>query len=1829
MSNSYRIRTKPGVDSSIKILIDQEFEYLEILSLKILQSQIYTRQCSDYGVIVGRVSINNGFGIPNAKVSVFIPLDSMDENDPVISELYPYKTLSDLNEDGYRYNLLPYKQQHPGHNPTGTFFTREDVLINPTLIEVYDKYYKYNAITNDSGDYMIFGVPVGAQTVVVDLDLSDIGEFSLAPQDLIRMGITTESQVSGTNFKSSTNLRELPQIITFVRNLEVEPLWGQPEICNLGITRTDFDLSAEFNINITPTAIFMGSLVSSIEEQYVKKSCKPTLTSGALCSLVAGPGEILAIRHTIAQDSNGRPILETIDLESGGQVIDENGTWLVDLPMNLDYVITNEFGEQVISDDPKNGIPTKGRYRFKVKWNQSPSVSADPIKRGYFLVPNIKEYGWKKTGNINVDPLTNNTATAVNQDAAQRSYAFSLDWADYGLIGTSMGNQMIDEAIRCEDKFYEFQYNKVYTVSQLITQYRNGYGNWRIIAVKDILDSDVKCSSDNNKFPTNDAVYRFDLIYLLFTIMMFVFRPILYVLLLVVHILAFFLMLIGPILAIIAIVVYLVVITVCTLINAIIWALNGIPFVSIDYLDCPDVEDIKRTVDLLLNLYKKFTNLRLPNLSYPDCEFCQCTDGDAIVIDNADYPAAVATVAQTAQEAGANAVLTPFELSTNYNATSPYNTDNLVYESLFAGASLGNANQANNPLTPQTRAPKLKSVSGGQGNQGNDYAFTTSLTQSERLNLFNTKAKFFRNDINNNPGGGVNIINVSFNPNDIGVTHQDNVIVLMVDPGSASTFLPGNLITFQDPVNSTDPNMTGFTSINDYGTTSSTGTTVNNKPGSTSNVGNITVQYADYTNGNGPALTKTYTSQQADNDAQYAKFPMDVEYFQVITAQTYSDYLVICNQPGSFGTYHGLKNRFIDNSMKFNRIFGKNLGPGYWINELNINYPGAFPLIKPSLYFPEMNEQIVVFLVRGVDPYSTRSNCEYDLSVLYGDTVTFNTYGFTGRVKVTSGVGGAPKYHLNQPIKPGFKNVRHNLTNNFDTDTYSGQKLYFDSFHYQPSPTGPAAFSGFNSNLQTYYSSLDNGSMSFTPQAGSPNLDTGFNSDTTYGVNVDGNINYFAREFNSQPGLFDPNTYNYLAPINPYNVPNTNFPNTVSRGYYDNEIIEGGSGMYCQTFVRAFSVAAPFASISMAGTYDYKSYYYAPKYPIANMSYNLGGTRKIIMRSDRLPTSTTLQNNLNNSFALHTNVNFSVYSISDDGTSVQAQGVGGGQSGSLTGSTADSLSDGETEPQIISSVIDSFNCGAMINLDCYKEVNGELVVDYTGPCGYTFWNKKLVTKGCYTFITTIFLSLISDFKLLTEWISRLLITFAACRNVWGHLFTNNWINGTLYAFNFNNDVTFTSPLSPNPNQARYSYCDDVVIFHNSTNTFYYRSSPWDRTDFIGQNRATPNAFTSALFGGYGGNMYNLLYPTTIMDLGPRNDYLQDIVMSDKYDGYVVNKLKSTTFSDVTELLNLFVITRLANQNFLQLLIAGGNVFSYFSRVKNMVDGDYAQSISINSELGVAPFQSANYPDRPGQDSIYINTLSDKDQVFGIFYQSDTRLRDLISPKRTIIDDTVPATNVCAFSNIEVSSQDVPFYQWEVSANEVGSNDSIFGSQNNGWMTDPLSANSFFTKKYQSLDRIEPASRYFRTNSTAMTKYFKGYLYSVEPRTVNGVCSIFGNVLTIGSVNPPLLQEGFVLSAAGIIPNTTIISQLTVTLPSTAAGGSGTYLIDTPQNFGGGPFTAVGFIYSGVLSTQDQNTPKGRVINTGAPFYFYFGLKRGGTAFDRFVIKWVDTNTITA
>ena len=59
-NKSVRIKTKIG-DKNLTVNLDQNFDFLEILSLKISQQDLYRTFCADYGVLVGRVIANKGF----------------------------------------------------------------------------------------------------------------------------------------------------------------------------------------------------------------------------------------------------------------------------------------------------------------------------------------------------------------------------------------------------------------------------------------------------------------------------------------------------------------------------------------------------------------------------------------------------------------------------------------------------------------------------------------------------------------------------------------------------------------------------------------------------------------------------------------------------------------------------------------------------------------------------------------------------------------------------------------------------------------------------------------------------------------------------------------------------------------------------------------------------------------------------------------------------------------------------------------------------------------------------------------------------------------------------------------------------------------------------------------------------------------------------------------------------------------------------------------------------------------------------------------------------------------------------------------------------------------------------------------------------------------------------------------------------------------------------------------------------------------------------------------------------------------------------------------
>jgi hypothetical protein len=385
--------------------------------------------------------------------------------------------------------------------------------------------------------------------------------------------------------------------------------------------------------------------------------------------------------------------------------------------------------------------------------------------------------------------------------------------------------------------------------------------------------------------------------------------------------------------------------------------------------------------------------------------------------------------------------------------------------------------------------------------------------------------------------------------------------------------------------------------------------------------------------------------------------------------------------------------------------------------------------------------------------------------------------------------------------------------------------------------------------------------------------------------------------------------------------------------------------------------------------------------------------------------------------------------------------------------------------------------------------------------------------------------------------------------VFSHHFTNNWINGTLFAFSFQNNRVFDENNEPSS-----EFCENAIYFDGNTNNFYYRSSPY--YSGVTEEYFVGNTAPSPVFK----NDRNLFFPTTIMDLGPRNNYIQEIVFSDEFDGYVMTDLQSTTFKNVTDILNIFIITRLANTELINLIVGGdaANIFEYFTRKRVTVDADYAQMISINSELGVVEFDAASYPEIPNsQDPVYFNGGDAEDTVFGIFYSSDTQIRDFISPKREIINPLAGITQAnCAFNDFRIFSQVIPNYQWKIEQND--DYDSIFGSQNNEWYTEGIDNSAFFSFNYQSLDRVDSSSRYFRNSSSPYLRDQKGYIYSVSAAT-----------------------------------------------PSPA------------------------FEYNPVATSQIPNSGNdlGRTITVGAPFFFYFGLKKGKSAWDRFVTKWVNTNTI--
>lgn len=371
-NKSLRIRTSIN-DSNVFIDLNQTYDTFEILSLKLKQTDMYKLHSANYGVIVGRVLANGNFGVPNAKISVFIEGDFEDEK---IASIYPYTSTASEDRNGVRYNLLPNEKVDDCHQVVGTFPKKTYLLDNDVLIEVFEKYYKYTTRTNNSGDYIIMGVPIGNLTLHMDLDLSDCGILSQRPRDFVYKGYTIEQFENANQFKKDTNLTSLSQIFSQDQAVNVIPFWGnENQGETIGITRADIDINFKFE----PTCVFMGSVIADNASNGISKKCVPTNQMGLMEELTTGEGTIEMIRY------NTQGEIEEFQIK-GTQLINSNGVWCYQIPMNLDYMMTDEYGNMVPTDDPEKGIPTRTRVRFRLSMHDM-EKNTDNYFRAKVLVP--------------------------------------------------------------------------------------------------------------------------------------------------------------------------------------------------------------------------------------------------------------------------------------------------------------------------------------------------------------------------------------------------------------------------------------------------------------------------------------------------------------------------------------------------------------------------------------------------------------------------------------------------------------------------------------------------------------------------------------------------------------------------------------------------------------------------------------------------------------------------------------------------------------------------------------------------------------------------------------------------------------------------------------------------------------------------------------------------------------------------------------------------------------------------------------------------------------------------------------------------------------------------------------------------------------------------------------------------------------------------------------------------------------------------------------------------------------------------------------------------
>jgi hypothetical protein len=546
--------------------------------------------------------------------------------------------------------------------------------------------------------------------------------------------------------------------------------------------------------------------------------------------------------------------------------------------------------------------------------------------------------------------------------------------------------------------------------------------------------------------------------------------------------------------------------------------------------------------------------------------------------------------------------------------------------------------------------------------------------------------------------------------------------------------------------------------------------------------------------------------------------------------------------------------------------------------------------------------------------------------------------------------------------------------------------------------------------------------------------------------------------------------------------------------------------------------------------------------------------------------------------------------------------------------------------------------GFNTNYDDLKNINRTIGFSCGGgknPAGQVIYNSK--GNGCKTCETWSGYSEIrnglfriipaadtsnweANIAAIDEYCRRKLVGKLFCEGLVNYSFLDNWLSGSLYFFPFKSRIRWDDEQNLDISDYSTSYCEDLVYFKTGTKEnpdkrFYYRSSWFN---------PVTNKFASA--------RGTLAHPTTLVDLGPRDEFIKEICIDPNLDPNcsVVRNIGATSYQDIRGILGLYINYKLdvASPS------VTGDIYTFFrntgfnSRLPlkmrgQVLNGDILQLMSMNSEAGIDGFdlESKKY-------EMYNPIVLDPD-VYTEFFKDDSGALNGPLPVQLKLDET-DGYRVRACLNepgrLTESSQVVPFYLWNKNGTGFGA------GVNQAWYY-PIPGNED-TIQAQPLQGMTYYYKYSGDTThpyllLPMTKQYSGDIISlnaiVNPLNSSTFDEIFFNydeygslTITVDNNNGPHTnynrqEEGFTfLYITG--GDNTVSGATTGKLYTRIGNGSGT---DTSGNWDVKDWTnTIDYILSPTTSNYSENQ---QILST--PYLYYFGLKPGKTAIDKFIKRF--------